>query len=325
MATNNIPSAVHYDQFLTSFAVDYYNEQDYIADRVFSNTSVRKQSDKYYVFEADTENQEFANLVKEATPMVEPNMFNITQSEDTYFAKVYDAGFMIDTFTEANEDEMIMTREREMRLLMDNMLKKRDRDFISTYLQSGVWGEDLVGTTDFTKWSDSASTPIDDVMLWKEDFEIRNYGLKVNKILLSKDIKRFLLKNPQILGRINGGATVTNPAMVNDAIIASIFEVEEIIWADAVSKAPGTSAPARMVQDRLLMVHDEPNGGIKSATAGKIFSWDTLPDASFGITVTTLDTPEQRFVNVAEKVKAEMTYDMKVTGASLGTYVEDLV
>ena len=320
---NNIPANVHYDQYLTSFAVDYYNSQNYIADRVFSNTSVRKQSDKYYVFAAD--NSENGNLVKEAVPMVQPNMFEVTQSEDTYFCKVYDAGFMMDTFTEANEDEALMTRERKMRGLMDQMLKKRDRDFISTYLTTGVWGEDLAGTTDFTKWSDSASTPIDDVMLWKEDFWVRNNGLGVNKIVISKDIKRHLLTNTQILGRINGGATVTNPAMVNDTIIASIFEVDEVIWADAVSVAAGASTPAYMVSDRMLMVHDEPNGGMESATAGKIFSWDTLPDASFGITVTTLDTPEQRFVNVAEKVKAEMTYDMKVTGASLGTYISDLV
>lgn len=320
---NNIPANVHYDQYLTSFAVDYYNSQNYIADRVFSNTSVEKQSDKYYVFAAD--NTEYENLVKEAVPMVEPNMFEVTQSEDTYFAKVYDAGFMMTTFTEANEDRFLRTRERKLRGLMDQMLKKRDRDFISTYLQTGIWGEDLEGTTDFTKWSDAASTPINDVMKWKEDFWVRNNGLGVNKIVISKDIKRHLLTNSQILGRINGGATVVNPAMVNDTIIASIFEVDEIIWADAVSVAAGDTTPSYMVSDRMLMVHDEPNGGMESATAGKIFSWDTLPDASFGITVTTLDTPEQRFVNVAEKVKAEMTYDMKVTGATLGTYVSDLV
>jgi len=320
---NNIPNNVHYDQYLTSFAVDYYNSQNFIADRVFANTSVEKQSDKYYIFGAD--NTEAENLVKEAVPMVQPNMFEVTQSEDTYFARVYDAGFMMDTFTEANEDRFLRTRERKMRGLMDQMLKKRDRDFINTYLKTGVWGEDLAGTTDFVKWSDSASTPIDDVMKWKEDFWVRNNGLGVNKLVISKDIKRYLLTNTQLLGRINGGATVTNPAMVNDSILAAVFEVEEIVWADAVSVAAGATNPAYMVSDRMLMVHTEDGGGMESATAGKIFSWDSLPDASFGITVTTLDTPEQRFVNVAEKVKAEMTYDMKVTGATLGTYVEDLV
>ena len=321
--TNNIPANVHYDQYLTSFAVDYYNSQNFIADRVFSNTSVEKQSDKYYVFGA--ENTENENLVKEAVPMVQPNMFEVNQSEDTYFARVYDAGFMMDTFTEANEDRFLRTRERKLRGLMEQMLKKRDRDFINTYLKTGVWGEDLAGTTDFTKWSDSASTPIDDVMKWKEDFWVRNNGLGVNKLVISKDIKRHLLTNTQLLGRINGGATVTNPAMVNDSILAAVFEVEEIVWADAVSVAAGATVPAYMVSDRMLMVHTEDGGGMESATAGKIFSWDSLPDASFGITVTTLDTPEQRFVNVAEKVKAEMCYDFKVTGASLGTYVEDLV
>lgn len=328
MAFNNTPAAVHYDQYLTSYAQDYYVSQNYIAGRVFQNVGVEKQSDKYYVFDAAEENREFDNLVKKAAVGVEPNMFELTQTDDNYFCELYDAGFNIDIFTAANEDEALRTRQRKLRKLIDNMAKKRDRDFIATYLTTGVWGEDLAGTTDFVKWSDGASTPIDDVMKWKEDFEIRNYGLAPNKVLIAKDIKRHLLTNTQILGRINGGATIDNPAMVNDNIIASIFEVDEIIWADAVSNTSNTGETrGRMVTDKLLMVHAPSGGdaGIDSASAGTIFAWNQVEGFDYGITVETFSDDALRRKKIAEQVQAGMAYDMKVTGANLGTYVSDLV
>lgn len=328
MAFNNTPGAVHYDQYLTSFATNYYAEQNYLAGRVFPVIDVAKQSDKYYVFDAENENREFTGLVKKAAPLTSPNMIEVTQSDDSYFSELYWVGFYMDMVTEANEDQILRTRERKARLTMDNMMKKRDRDWIDTYLTSGVWGEDLVGTTDFTKWSDSASTPIDDIMLWKEDFEIRNYGLKPNKIVITKDIKRHLLSNTQILGRINGGATVANPAMVNDAIIASIFEVDEIIWADAVSnkKEYGeTEAAARMVTDRMLMVHSPNEAGIDVASAGAIFAWNQVPDFNFGISVASFTGDHYAAKLVSEEVHVRCAYDMKVTGPKLGTYISDLV
>jgi hypothetical protein len=327
--TNNTPQAVHYDQYLTSFATNYYKEQNYLAGRVFPVIDVTKQSDKYYVFDAAEENREMEDLVQPWAPMSEPNMFELTQSEDSYFSKEYHAGFMIDSETAANEDEILRTRQRKARLLMDNMLKARDRAWISTYLTTGVWGEDLAGTTDFVKWSDAAATPLDDVQKWKEDFEIRNYGFMPNKIVISKDVKRHLLKNPQLLGRINGGATVANPAMVNDSIIASIFEVDEIIWADAVSntaKRGEAENPDRMVKNRMLMVHSPSETGIDVASSGAIFAWNRVPGFSFGISAQTISgTEDLRWSGIEEKSKLNMCYDMKVTGKSLGTYVSDII
>lgn len=328
MAFNSTPQAVHVDEFLTSFSISFATEQNYLADKIFPVIDVEKQSDKYYVFDAAEENREFTDLVTKAAPRTMPRKFELTQSNDSYFAELYFAGFDIDTQTAANEDEMLRTRERKAKLLMDNLMKKRDRDFISTFMTTGVWGEDLAGTTDFVKWSDSSSTPIDDVMLWKENFEIRNYGLKPNKIVLTKDIKRVLMGNTQILGRINGGATVANPAMVNDSIIASIFEVDEVVYADVVSNQKNhgqTEVAARMVSDQLLMVHSPSNAGVDTPAAGMIFAYNAVPGFTWGITMESFSNDYLRMQQIEEEVHGKMAYDMKVTGAKLGTYVSDLI
>lgn len=329
MPFNNTPGAVHYDEYLTSFATSYYVEQNYLAGRVFPVIDVAKQSDKYYVFDAAEENREFSNLVKKATPLTSPNMIETTQSSDSYFSEQYWLGFYIDMFTQANEDEVLRTRERKARLTLDNMLKKRDRDWLDTFMTTGVWGEDLDGSgIDFVQWDDGASTPIDDIMKWKEDFEIRNYGLKPNKIVIAKDIKRHILTNTQVLGRINGGATVANPAMVNDAIIAAMFEVDEIIWADAVSNQANhgqTENAARMVSNKMLLTHSPSEVGMDVPSAGQIFAWNQVPGFNYGISVQSFSGEDLARKKVAEEVHVGCAYDMKVTGANLGTYVENIV
>lgn len=328
MAFNSTPQAVHVDEFLTSFAINFAQEQNYLADKVFPVLDVEKQSDKYYVFDAAEENRESNDLVTKLAPRTEPRKFEITQSQDNYFAEVYGAGFDIDTQTAANEDAVLRTRQRKARRLMNELLAKRDRDFISTYMTTGVWGADLAGTTDFTKWSDAASTPIDDIMKWKEDFAVRNYGIKANKIVLTPDIKRVLMGNAQILGRINGGATVSNPAMINDSILAGVFEVESIVYADAVTNRANVGEAENagyMVEDQLLMVHTPSDVGMDTAASGMIFAWNSIPDVSWGITMESFTDDALARQQLAEVVHGKMAYDMKVTGSNLGTYVTDLI
>lgn len=329
MALNTHPQEVHVDVHLTSMSLRFAQEQNYLAPRIFPVIDVAHQSDKYYVFDAAEENREYEDFVKKAAPRTLPNNLEVTQSDSSYFAELYFAGFDMQADVEANEDEILRTRERKARLVMDQMLKKRDRDFISTFMGTGIWGEDIQGGSgnDFTKWSDSANaTPIDDVMKWKDDFEVRNYGMMPNKVVLTKDIKRHLLSSAQILGRINGGATVANPAMVNDSIIASIFEVDEIVYADAVSNKTNTGeTAARMVTNRMLMVHTPSDVGIDTPASGMIFAYNAVPGYEWGITMESFTGDYLAEAGLTERVQAKMSYDMKVTGSKLGTYIYDVV
>ena len=328
MAFDSAPSAVHLDQLLTNLTLDYVKEQSFIADRVFPVVDVEKKSDEFYTFDPAEGNSEGSDEVTLLAPRTTPRKFDVSHGKDSYMAKVYGLAFDIDMQTAANEDEHLRVRERKARLLMNKLLKKRDRDFIATFMQTGVWGEDLVGTTDFTKWSDGASTPIDDIMKWKEDFQIRNYGFEVNKIVLTKDIKRHLLTNTQILGRINGGATIANPAMINDALIASIFEVDEIVIADAVSNTAAVGATEvadYMVKDKILMTHTPMSAGLETPASGLIFAWNSIPNVSWGISMETFTDDALRRYQIAEEVHGKMAYDMKVVAPKMGTFVSDVV
>ena len=53
-------------------------------------------------------------------------------------------------------------------------------------------------------------------------------------MVVGKEVRDKLINHPDILARLNGGATVTNPALVTDAKLAEIFEVENFFVMEAV-------------------------------------------------------------------------------------------
>ena len=223
MAFDNAPSSVHLDQILTNLTLNYVTDQNFIANRVFPVLDVEYKSDEFYKFDPDEANRELDDDMLLA-PRTEPRKFDVSHGKDSYMAQVRGLAFDIDTQTAANEDEQLNVRQRKANELMHKLMLRRDRDFLNTFVTSGVWSEDLDGSSsDFTQWSDSSSTPIDDVRQWKRDFQIRNYGFRPNKMLVTQDVLDELMANTQILGRINGGATIGNPALVDMALLAGII------------------------------------------------------------------------------------------------------
>lgn len=328
MAFDNAPSAVHVDEYLTNLTLNWVTDQNFIADKIFPVVDVAKKSDNFYTFDPDEANREVNSGDLLLAPRTEPRKFDVSHGSSNYMAKVYGLAFDIDVQTMANEDEVLMIRERKAQQLMYKLLAARDRHFISTFMGSGIWDVDLVGTTDFTKWSNSASTPIDDVRTWKRAFEVRNYGLKANKIVLTRDIIDTLMANPQVLGRINGGATIANPALIDETLIAQIFGVEQIVVAEAVTNAAAvgaTATPAYMLTDQLLMVHTPASAGLDTPASGLIFAWNAIPNVSWGISMESFTDDALARQQIAEQVHGKMAYDMKAVGTALGTYVSDLI
>lgn len=328
MAFDSAPNAVHLDQLLTNLTLDYVTEQNYIADQIFPVVDVAKKSDEFYTFDPAESNREGTDEVTLLAPRTTPRKFDVSHGTDTYLAKVYGLAFDIDVQTAANEDENLRVRERKAKLLMDKLLKKRDRDFIDTFMKTGVWGEDLAGATDFTKWSDAASTPIDNVRQWKRDFQVRNYGFKPNKMVVTQDIIDELMANPQILGRINGGATIANPAMIDMTLLANVFGVEQVLIADAVSNtaaAGATEVADYMIKDQILLTYSPESAGLETPASGLIFAWNSIPNVSWGISMETFSDDSLRRFQIAEEVHGKMAYDMKVVGSKLGTYISDVI
>ncbi len=315
------PSAVHVDQPLTNLTLAYAQSQEnFIADKVFPTVGVSKQSDKYYIY--DRANMNRTGDVEKLAPRTEVNRIGMTLSTSSYFADVYGLGMDFDEQTLANEDAALDIRAAGAETLAMRLMIHREEQFATNFFSTGVWGTDntLSGTD---QWSDyTNSTPIQDVTAARRAVQLASGGFKPNTMVVGKEVRDKLINHPDILARLNGGATVTNTALITDAKLAEIFEVENFYVMEAVknSSVEGVAESNAFIGGKnALLAHTPSTAGLMSPAAGLTFAWNNLEGVNnLGITVESFSDDALKRQQIAEMIQVKMSYDMKVVGADLG-------
>jgi hypothetical protein len=320
------PSAVHIDQPLTNLTLAYVQEQsNFIADKVFPTVGVNRQSDKYYIYDRAGMNR--GGERKPLAPRTEVKRIGMSVSSDSYYADVFGLGMDFDEQTLANEDAALEIRAAGAQTLINNMLIDREVDFANTFFSASVWGSE---STPSNLWSDyTNSTPISDITTARRTMQLKSGGFKPNTMVVGKEVRDILINHPDILARLNGGATVTNTALITNAKLAEIFEVENFYVMEAVqnSAAEGlTESNAFIGGKHALLVHTPSSAGLMTPAAGLTFAWNNLQGVqNLGVTVESFSDDALRRVGVAEHIQAKMAYDMKVTGADLGYFFDTVI
>jgi hypothetical protein len=320
------PSNVHIDQPLSNLTLAYVQEQtNFIADKVFPTVGVQKQSDKYYIY--DRANMNRAGDVQKLAPRTEVNRIGQSISNDSYFADVYGLGMDFDEQTLSNEDAMLDIRSAGATTLVNRLLIHREEQFAASFFAAGIWGTDA---TPSNLWSDyTNSTPIRDVTTARRTMQLKSGGFKPNTMVIGKEVRDILINHPDILARLNGGATVTNTALITDAKLAEIFEVENFYVMEAVKNtgAEGlTESNAFIGGKNALLVHTPRTAGLMTPAAGLTFAWNNIQGVSnLGVTVESFSDDALKRQQVAEHIQVKMSYDMKVVGADLGYFFEAVI
>lgn len=330
------PSQVHLDVPLTNLTVAYSQGLDnFVADKVFGTISVDKQSNKY--FKIDPKEGRRHGDVTEAAPRTEPNRVGMTLSNDNYFATVRWLGMDFDEQTLANEDTMLDIRSQGANVLIEKMLIDREKRWANTFFKTGVWGTEVagdasgsVGAGEVVYWSDyTNSTPIVDVTNARRQMQLKSGGYKPNCMVVGKEVRDILINHPDILARLNGGATVSNTALITDAKLAEIFEVEQFLVMEAVHSDTKEGLPENLefIGGKHAMLAYKPSSmGLNTPASGAIFTWDAIPGVSgLGITVESYTDEALKRQQVAEHIQVKMADDMKVIGANLGYFFKDIV
>lgn len=330
------PSAVHIDQPLSNLTLAYVQSQDnFIADKVFPVVGVNRQSDKYYIYDRAGMNRKGER--KPLAPRTEVERIGMAISNDAYFADVYGLGMDFDEQTLANEDAALQIRAAGAETLITNLLIDRENDFVTKFFSSGIWGTEYTGVASttpsavqFTQWSDyTNSTPIVNVTTARRALQLKSGGFKANTMVLGKEVRDILINHPDILARLNGGSTVANTALITNAKLAEIFEVERLFVMEAIENtgAEGLAESNGFIGGKsALLVHTPANAGLMTPAAGLTFAWNNIPGVNnLGITIESFSDDALRRVQVAEHIQAKMSYDMKVVGADLGVFMPTIV
>jgi hypothetical protein len=320
------PSQVHIDQPLTNLTIAYVQSQEnFIADKVFPVVGVQKQSDKYYIY--DRANMNRTGDVKALAPRTEVNRIGQAISNDSYYADVYGLGMDFDQQTLANEDAALDIRSSGATTLVNRLMIHREEQFADTFFAASVWGTD---NTPSNLWSDyTNSTPIKNVTDARRTMQLKSGGFKPNTMVVGKEVRDVLINHPDILARLNGGATVTNTALITNAKLAEIFEVENFYVMEAVknTSVEGVAESNAFIGGKhALLAHVAPNAGLMTPMAGATFAWNTLEGVNnLGVTVESFSDDALKRQQIAEHIQVKMSYDMKVTGADLGYFFDTVI
>jgi hypothetical protein len=330
------PSSVHLDQPLTNLTLAYVQSQEnFIADKVFPTVGVTKQSDKYYIY--DRANMNRRGDVKKLAPRTEVQRIGMQLGNDNYFADVYGLGMDFDDQTLANEDTVLDTRSAGAQTLINRMLIDREEKFADSFFKTGIWGTEFTGVADgsgnaaqFTQWSDyTNATPITDVTLARRTMQLKSGGFKPNTMVVGKEVRDILINHPDVLARLNGGATVTNTALITNAKLAEIFEVENMFVMEAVHNtgAEGLAESNAFIGGKFAMMTYTPaTAGLMTPAAGLTFSWNSMPGVTnLGVSIESFSDDALRRVGVAEEIQAKLAYDMKIVGADLGVFFNTII
>jgi hypothetical protein len=319
------PSDVHVDVPLTNLTIAYMQAaENFVADKVFPMVSVSKQSDKYYKYSREGLRD---GDVKVLAPRTEVNRVGMALSTDSYFADVRGLGMDFDEQTLANEDTALELRSQGANVLMEKIMIDREVRWAEAFFAAGIWGTDI---TPGNLWSDyTNSTPIVDVTTGRRTMQLASGGYKPNTMVVGKEVRDVLINHPDILARLNGGSTVANPALITDAKLAEIFEVENFYVMEAVrnTAAEGvTDAFGFIGGKNALLTYTPSTMGLRTPGAGAIFCWDSIPGVSgMGITVESFSDDALKRQQIAELIQVKSSDDMKLIGSEMGYFFEACV
>ena len=330
------PAQVHIDQPLTNLTIAYLQSTTgFIADQVFPNVPVSKQTDKYYIYNREDFNR--SGNVKPLGPRTRPERVGMSLSTDSYAIEVRALATDFDFQTLANEDTALDIRSAQSRMLTMQMMIDREKRWASTYFTNGVWDTEYAGVSgsptpgsEVRQWDDyTNSTPIIDVTEAKRAAQLASGGFRPNVMVVTRDVRDTLVHHPDILSRLNGGATVSDTALVTDAKLAEIFEVSRFLVSDAIENTGATGLDennAFINTKKAALYYSPPAPGLMVPAAGYNFTWSTLDNSSgYGVEIRSYTGEYLAIEGIAEELHAVMAYDMKVVGTEMGVFFNTII
>lgn len=322
---------VHVAAALTNIAVAYIQSEDvYIADKVFPVVPVQHQTDKYFLWsKADF----FRDEAQQRADATESAGTGVNLSTDSYSAAVWALHQDIGPQVRANADPSVDIDVASTRQLMQKLLIRRDRIFMTKYMQNGIWGTSVTGTANGTPgtstpapWDDDAnSDPFTDIAVGQTTV-LQATGYLPNRLVLAWPVYQALRKHPLVIDRIKY-TTKTFAGTITPELLAAAFDVEQVVVSKAVYNAAGENVAANMsfiMGKNALLCYAAPAPGLMVPTAGYTFAWQGFTGMN-SLGVRMVQIPMNWLGVGTIRNEGEMAFDMKLVATDLGYFFNTIV
>lgn len=322
---------VHISAALSNIATAYLQGEDaYIADKVFPVVPVQHKTDQYFVWsKADF----FRDEAQQRADATESAGTGVNLTTANYNAAVWALHQDIGPQVRANADPSVDLDIASTRQLMQKLLIRRDRIFMTKYMATGIWGTDVVGTANGTPgtatpayWDDDAqSDPFTDIAVGSTTV-LQNTGYLPNVLVLSWPVYQALRKHPLIIDRIKY-TTKAFTGTITPELLGAAFDVERVVISKGVYNAAGENVAANMafmMGKHALLCYAAPSPGLMVPTAGYTFAWQGFTGLNnLGVRMSQIPMPWLGIGTMRNE--AEMAFDMKAVGTDLGYFFSGIV
>lgn len=327
-SATNIQGSLHVDTYLTNFSVMYVqDEANFIAQRSASRIPVVKQTDLYVVYDRG---YFWRDDVVPRPLGGRPQQVGYKVEEGTYSCVEYALEHVVDDRQRQNADDPINLEENAAILLTQKNMIKQDRVWCQRFFRRNVWSVDYegvdsppAGATQFLKFTDPSSEPIA-VIDAAKDAMARATGFMPNTLVLGTAVKRTLRSHPDLSDRIK----YTQRGVVDDAILASLFEVDNVITARSVynAAAEGAANNFQFIADEnaMWLGYIDPNPTINSPTSIALFSWTGLIPGYTNQLGGVIERGRDERAH-SDYFQGRMAWDMRLVASDLGIFFYDVV
>lgn len=323
------PGDVHVNTPLSRISIGFMQSADaFVADRVFPNIPVMKQSDIYFKYDRSYFNRDD---MKKRAPATESSGSGYGVSRDTYYCDKWDHHHDVPDERRANSDDPLNPDREATLLCSQKAMIRREKAWVTNYFAGSIWtGGDVdgvagvPGASEVKQWNDAASTPIEDVEDGKSAV-LEGSGFEPNVLVVGYPVWRQMKHHPDIVDRVKYGQTAPGPARVTLEAVAALLELDRIMVMKAVENTAAegaTEASAFIGGKKALLAYAAPSPGLMIPSAGYTFSWTGLLGASaMGGRIVRFRMQQLN----ADRVEIGMSFDQKVVATELGYFFDTIV
>lgn len=306
---------VHTATALTNVAISWRNDE-YVATQTVPEVSVKFESDVYNKWNKADIFRDSAAIVG-VSGEAPRGGFDLDAAE-TYTIKVYKFAWELPDRVVENMDSVVRAGVRASEQCMDKILLAQERVAAALKSDSSTWSTVTAYDCTGAEWdSAGGGDPVKAFRTMRGRVRL-SIGREINQVEMSWEVVEALLENQQIIDRINGGATVGNPAVADLNTLARVLRVPKIIVYRALYNSAGkgkTAVIAPIMGKTVWMGWVAPGASIFDPSAVYCF----VKNRGVRVRVWREDSKEQ------DVVEAQKGFDMKATSTDAGGLITNCI
>lgn len=313
-------NSYNFNDLLTNISIAYAQEMDnFIAPRALPQIPVQNLTGNVLKYDRDDWRRIEAEKVAEGSKPPKAG-YGIDSSTK------YDARNPVKLAKPVSRQERINAQspvqpiEDAVQFVTNNVMLKRDKEFVNTFFGTSIWNTNLDGSTsDFTQWENDNGNPLE-VIGGEIDTVQEKTGFRPNVLVLGPKVWTELKHHDALLDIIKH----TQMGIVTKDLMAQALGIDEVLVPEVsedTSQEGESASQSYMFGKQALLMYRPENPGLMRPSAGYVFVPNSFAGNDLGVGIRRYEKEEEDVI----QIEGQMAYDMKLLEADLGVFFDNAI